>query len=116
MDRGGSRYAATRETNATGLISAHYDSRGRLVSDPTARAPGANDDGSGTAGLLSIAHFMGTRGVTFHSNVEIVFFSGEEQGLLGSVHYAGMHRFCLPPIGHELMGNFQRSYVTRGRT
>jgi len=80
-----SRYAAIRDTNATVLISAHYDSRGSFGS---VRAPGANDDGSGTTGLLAIARTIGRKGVRFCSNVELVFFAGEEQGLVGSKTYA----------------------------
>ena len=81
-----SRYPSTRDTNDSVLISAHYDSRGSFGS---ARAPGGNDDGSGTTGLLAIARTIKRLGITFHSNVELVAFAGEEQGLLGSRHYAG---------------------------
>ena len=80
-----SRYAAVRDTNATVLISAHYDSRGSFGS---VRAPGANDDGSGTTGILAIARTIGRKGVRFHSHVELAFFAGEEQGLVGSRFYA----------------------------
>jgi Zn-dependent M28 family amino/carboxypeptidase len=80
-----SRYPSIKETNAIVLISGHYDSRGSFGS---MRAPGANDDGSGTVGVLSIARAIGRKGVKFHSNVELAFFAGEEQGLLGSRAYA----------------------------
>ncbi|KAF9478678.1 Zn-dependent exopeptidase [Pholiota conissans] len=79
------RYEAVEETNATVLISGHYDSRGSFGST---RAPGGDDDGSGTVGVLSIARVIGRKGVKFHSNVELAFFAGEEQGLLGSRAYA----------------------------
>jgi Zn-dependent M28 family amino/carboxypeptidase len=81
-----SRYPSTSDTDDTVLISAHYDSRGSFGST---RAPGGNDDGSGTTGLLAIARTIGRLGITFRSNVELVAFAGEEQGLLGSQHYAG---------------------------
>jgi Zn-dependent M28 family amino/carboxypeptidase len=80
-----SRYAAIKETNATVLISAHYDSRGSFGS---VRAPGADDDGSGTTGILAIARTIGRKGIKFHTNVELAFFAGEEQGLVGSRAYA----------------------------
>ncbi|KAG8215234.1 hypothetical protein J3R82DRAFT_8780 [Butyriboletus roseoflavus] len=67
------------------LISGHYDSRGSFGSS---RAPGGNDDGSGTISLLAIAHRIKELGVKFHSTVELVVFAGEEQGLLGSRAYA----------------------------
>ncbi|KAI0063689.1 Zn-dependent exopeptidase [Artomyces pyxidatus] len=79
------RYPSTVNTTATVLISAHYDSRGSFGST---RAPGGDDDGSGTTGLLSIARTIARTGLTFRSNVEIVAFAGEEQGLYGSRFYA----------------------------
>lgn len=79
------KYAATRPTNETVLLSAHYDSRGSFGS---LRAPGGDDDGSGTTSLLAIARQIYTHGVTFQKNVEICAFAGEEQGLLGSRAYA----------------------------
>ncbi|KAI0268789.1 hypothetical protein BC834DRAFT_867216 [Gloeopeniophorella convolvens] len=79
------RYPATENTTATVLVSAHYDSRGSFGST---RAPGGDDDGSGTTGLLSIARTIKRTGLTFRSNVELVAFAGEEQGLFGSNHYA----------------------------
>lgn len=72
-------------TTATVLLSAHYDSRGSFGS---LRAPGADDDGSGTTALLAIARTIARKGVKFHSNVELVAFAGEEQGLLGSKAYS----------------------------
>lgn len=80
-----STYAATEETTETVLLSAHYDSRGSFGST---RAPGGDDDGSGTTALLAIARTIARKGVTFRKNVQLVAFSGEEQGLLGSKAYA----------------------------
>ncbi|GLB34075.1 putative peptidase family M28 [Lyophyllum shimeji] len=79
------RYAGVVNTTSTVLFSAHYDSRGSFGST---RAPGANDDGSGTVALLSIARTIRRKGIKFYSNVELVAFAGEEQGLLGSKAYA----------------------------
>ncbi|WRT66385.1 uncharacterized protein IL334_003340 [Kwoniella shivajii] len=67
------------------ILSAHYDSRGSFGST---RAPGGDDDGSGTGHLLSVAHAVGTQGVKFKKQVVLAFFAGEEQGLLGSHAYA----------------------------
>lgn len=80
-----SRYPSVEDTTETVLLSAHYDSRGSFGS---VRAPGGNDDGSGTVGLLAIARTIKRLGIKFRSNVELVAFAGEEQGLLGSQHYA----------------------------
>ncbi|KAG7447570.1 Zn-dependent exopeptidase [Guyanagaster necrorhizus] len=79
------RYEATVNTSETVLISAHYDSRGSFGST---RAPGGDDDGSGTTGILSIARAIGAKGIKFRANVELVLFAGEEQGLLGSRAYS----------------------------
>lgn len=80
-----SKYAATENTTETVLLSAHYDSRGSFGST---RAPGGDDDGSGTISILSIARTIGRRSITFRKNVELCLFAGEEQGLLGSRAYA----------------------------
>ncbi|KAI0339172.1 Zn-dependent exopeptidase [Trametopsis cervina] len=79
------KYAATAPTNETVLLSAHYDSRGSFGSF---RAPGGDDDGSGTTAVLAIARAIGKKGITFTKNVELCTFAGEEQGLLGSRAYA----------------------------
>ncbi|PWN48365.1 Zn-dependent exopeptidase, partial [Violaceomyces palustris] len=67
------------------LISAHYDSRGSFG---LVDAPGGDDDGSGTTALLGIARSIGRFKIDFASEVHLVAFSGEEQGLVGSQHYA----------------------------
>lgn len=81
-----SRLAAITETTSTVVLGAHYDSRG--VAFETIRAPGANDDGSGTISLLAIARAISRQRVKFHGNLEIIAFSGEEQGEVGSKAYA----------------------------
>ncbi|THG96799.1 hypothetical protein EW026_g5102 [Hermanssonia centrifuga] len=78
-------YSATINTTETVLLSAHYDSRGSFGST---RAPGGDDDGSGTIALLAIARTIARKGITFKKNVQLVAFAGEEQGLLGSRAYA----------------------------
>lgn len=81
-------YAGTRAAqghNGTAILSAHYDSRGSFGS---LRAPGGDDDGSGTTALLAIARSIYKHGVTFASPVQLCLFAGEEQGLLGSKAHA----------------------------
>ncbi|KAJ7094449.1 Zn-dependent exopeptidase [Mycena belliarum] len=78
-------YPSTVNTTATVLLSSHYDSRGSFGST---RAPGGDDDGSGTMALLAIARTIARKGIKFHSNVQLVAFAGEEQGLLGSKAYS----------------------------
>lgn len=68
------------------IVGAHFDSRGREECDPVEFAPGANDDGSGTAALLELARVMSP--YTFENSVIFMAFTGEEQGLHGSEAYA----------------------------
>ncbi|HKR73217.1 MAG TPA: M28 family metallopeptidase [Candidatus Nitrosocosmicus sp.] len=68
------------------IICAHYDSIMNRKEDSNSRAPGANDNGSGVSGLIEIARVLHKERLK-HS-VQFVFFSGEEQGLLGSKSYA----------------------------
>ncbi|KAI0830101.1 Zn-dependent exopeptidase [Trametes gibbosa] len=77
--------AASTDTTETVVLGAHYDSRSSFGE---VRAPGANDDGSGTGALLGIARAIARRGVTFRANVQLCAFAGEEQGGLGSQVYA----------------------------
>jgi len=76
--------------NEVVVLGAHYDSRASNVSSPTQRAPGANDDGSGTGTLLQIAKILSRSNVQFARTIHFVAFSGEEQGLLGSQAYASL--------------------------
>ena len=69
------------------VFGAHYDSLNlREKENPDAIAPGANDNATGTAGVLEAARILSR---TPHDRT-IVFacFSAEEQGLLGAWHYA----------------------------
>ena len=66
------------------LVTAHLDSI-NLAGGPQAQAPGADDNGSGSAGLLTIARiFAGHQGV---ADLRLILFGGEEQGLFGSRQY-----------------------------
>jgi len=64
--------------------SAHYDSI--CLNTPSTVAPGADDDATGCAALLELARLL--NGVTLDKTLKLIFFSGEEQGLLGSSYYA----------------------------
>lgn len=71
------------------ILSAHYDSRGSFGQ---VRAPGGDDDGSGSGHLLGVAEAVKSQGVQFEKAVTFAFFAGEEQGLYGSHYYAGGSR------------------------
>jgi hypothetical protein len=68
------------------IISGHLDSRRSDVMDRTGNAPGANDDGSGTAAVIESARIMSKH--SFPATIIFVAVSGEEQGLLGSTFMA----------------------------
>lgn len=64
------------------IISGHLDNMRSNVMDRTGDAPGANDDGSGTAAVMECARVMSK--YSFPATVIFVAMSGEEQGLLGA--------------------------------
>ncbi len=68
------------------MVCAHYDCVMNSMKDSVSRAPGANDNGSGVSAIIEIARILANENLR-HS-VQFVFFSGEEQGLLGSKSYA----------------------------
>ncbi len=68
------------------VVSGHYDSRASDVMDATTDAPGAVDDGSGTALVLELARVLAREKPAV--SVYLVAVAGEEQGLLGSTHLA----------------------------
>ena len=104
------------------VIGGHYDScvcavRGG-ARDPSANAPGANDDGSGTAAVIELARVFSRaypRG--FDATVIFAAHDGEEQGLLGSRHLAqrlkagGYH--VIAAMTDDIVGNVtaQDGYV-----
>jgi hypothetical protein len=62
------------------ILSAHLDSI--TGSDPNRLAPGAEDNASGAAALLEAARLFKER--SFQRTIQLVWFTGEEEGLLGS--------------------------------
>jgi hypothetical protein len=66
------------------ILGAHYDSTSPLKS---ISAPGADDNGSGTAVVVEAARVLAK--TNFQSSVKFILFSGEEQGKNGSEYYAG---------------------------
>jgi hypothetical protein len=72
------------------LVTGHYDSRNSDPIDAAGAAPGANDDGSGTAVSLECARVLSKH--KFHATIIFLTVAGEEQGLNGSAHFAKMAR------------------------
>ena len=65
------------------LLTAHLDSTSNT---PDTLAPGADDNASGSAGVLAAADIL--RRYPFGCTLRYVLFTGEEQGLRGSQNYA----------------------------
>lgn len=63
------------------IVAAHIDSRASDVMDATTDAPGANDNGSGSALVLEAARLLSKQ--KFDGTIVYALLSGEEQGLLG---------------------------------
>ncbi len=68
------------------VISGHLDNMRTSVMDRLGDAPGANDDGSGSAAVIECARIMSQR--PFPATIIFVTVSGEEQGLLGANYMA----------------------------
>jgi hypothetical protein len=72
--------------NRVFLISGHLDNMRTSVMDREGDAPGANDDGSGTAAVIECARIMSKH--SFPATIIFIAVSGEEQGLLGANYNA----------------------------
>ncbi len=82
--------ATLKGTNPTDdrifVISGHMDSRNKDVMDADGIAPGANDDGSGTAAVIELARILAKK--EFSATILFVAFTGEEEGLKGATYLA----------------------------
>jgi Zn-dependent M28 family amino/carboxypeptidase len=65
------------------IVTAHLDSVNHET--PGGRAPGADDNGSGAAGVLEMAECMADG--NHSADLRFILFGGEEQGLFGSTQY-----------------------------
>ncbi|HZZ95099.1 MAG TPA: M28 family peptidase [Usitatibacter sp.] len=78
--------AQPESRNRIYVVSGHYDSIPSNPIDPDRDAPGANDDGSGTAVSMELACVMSH--YTFDATLVFMTVAGEEQGLYGSTGWA----------------------------
>lgn len=78
------------QTDEYVILGAHYDHLGRGNFDSLAPSqigqihPGADDNASGTAGVLELARLLATQRGQFKRSILFMDFAGEELGLLGS--------------------------------
>ena len=97
----------TTDPDRVVVISGHIDSR---VTDPmnaTADAPGANDDGSGTAAVIEAARVLSKR--KFPATIVYAVLEGEEQGLYGGrtlANYAKSRGWRVEAdLNNDIVGN-----------
>jgi hypothetical protein len=101
------------------VIGAHYDHLGRSsdgAMDPEKENEihnGADDNASGTAGLLELAQYFAAQKNPPMRSLVFMAFSGEELGLLGSSHYVAHPTFALEKtvamINMDMIGRLQDS-------
>lgn len=79
---------------STVVIGAHYDHLGlghggnSLDANPKDKIHnGADDNASGTAGVMELARYFANNNITENHNILFICFSGEEEGLLGSKYF-----------------------------
>ncbi len=102
------------------VVGAHYDhlgfgGEGSMVPDTFAIHNGADDNASGTAGLLEIAQAFAAKKSSLERNMLFVAFGGEEEGLLGSSYYVKNPVFPLEKtiamINLDMIGRLRDSSV-----
>ena len=95
------------DPNRVVIISGHIDSRVTDVLNATAEAPGANDDGSGTAAVIEAARVLSQH--KFPYTIVYAVLSGEEQGLLGGkilADYAKAQGWeVIANLNNDIIGN-----------
>jgi hypothetical protein len=89
------------------IISAHIDSRNSDGLDAKGDAPGANDDGSGTAAVIEAARVLSQH--KFPATIVYAVLSGEEQGLNGGkvlADFARAHNWNVEAVlNNDIIGN-----------
>jgi hypothetical protein len=89
------------------IISGHIDSRVTDVMDFTKDAPGANDDGSGTAAVIEAARVLSKH--RFPYTIVYAVLSGEEQGLHGGKIMADYSKAqgweVIANLNNDIIGN-----------
>lgn len=93
------------------IVSGHMDSRASSVMDPDIDAPGANDDGSGTAAVMEMVRVMSKK--AFPHKIIFMTVTGEEQGLLGARHMAEKAKAenwnLVAMLNNDMIGNSNSS-------
>jgi hypothetical protein len=97
----------TERPNDVVIIQGHIDSRVTDVMNFTSDAPGANDDGSGTAAVVEAARVLSKH--KFPGTIVYAALSGEEQGLYGGqvlANYAKAQGWnVVTVLNNDIIGN-----------
>ena len=100
-------HRGTERPNDVVIIQGHIDSRVTDVMNFTSDAPGANDDGSGTAAVIEAARVLSKH--KFPGTIVFAALSGEEQGLLGGkilADYAKAQGWnVIANLNNDIVGN-----------
>ena len=95
------------DAKKTVVITAHYDhlgygESGSMYEGPRQIHNGADDNASGTAALLELAHLIKNNKIKEDNNFLFIAFSAEEKGLLGSKYYVMNPSLNLNEINYVL--------------
>jgi hypothetical protein len=97
----------TERPNDVVIIQGHIDSRVTDILNSTSDAPGANDDGSGTAAVIEAARVLSKH--KFPGTIVYAALSGEEQGLYGGkvlANYAKAQGWNIVAVlNNDIIGN-----------
>ncbi len=96
----------TEQPNEVVIVQGHIDSRVTDALDFTSDAPGANDDGSGTALVIEAARVLSRN--RYPVTIVYALLSGEEQGLFGGrllADYAAEHGWQVKAVlNNDIVG------------
>src|SRR3954470_14527934 len=97
----------TERPNDVVIIQGHIDSRLTDIMNFTSDAPGANDDGSGTAAVIEAARVLSKH--KFPATLVFAVLAGEEQGLYGGhvlANYATKQGWRVEAdLNNDIVGN-----------
>ena len=97
----------TRDPDRYIVMTGHVDSRNSDAMDATKDAPGADDDGSGTAAVIEAARVLSH--YKFAASIVYSVDSGEEEGLYGGkiiAQYAADHHWRVEAdLNNDIVGN-----------
>lgn len=103
------------------VIGAHFDhlgfgGEGSLAPKSKEVHNGADDNASGTAGLLELARRLGSRKQPLSRRIIFIAFNGEERGLLGSNEYVDKPLFPLEEtvamLNMDMIGRLDENKLT----